>query len=242
MRIFTGLEMRVRRLKRKLAPLIYAGSAAYCPICVRSFRKFRAAGRNEYRRPNAVCPQCAGRERDRLMALYIQRSLTRLDTPRTLLHIAPETCLVTSLMRLGVERYISGDLFRTDVDVRFDVERLPFPSESFDAVYCSHVLQAVHNDDAAVREIHRVMTPNAWAILNVPERGEKTFDFQQGGEEDAPPDFVRIYGRDFSKRLTDAGFDVNVITPSQVLSRDEQQRMFVHSATAGAIYFMRRSV
>ena len=235
-----GLEMKARKLKRQLAPLIYAGSGANCPICDRSFRKFRHAGRNAHRRPNAVCPQCAGRERDRLMYVFLQRSAKLLNQPKTLLHIAPESCLVAPLKRLVAARYVTGDLFRADVDLRFDIEHLPFRNDSFDAVYCSHVLQAVCNDDVALREIHRVMTPRAWAILNVPARGEKTIDYRQGGEADAPPDFVRLYGSEFSTKLEEAGFKVHIITPSQVLAKSEQESMFVSEETAGAIYFMRK--
>lgn len=233
--------MKLRLLKRELAPLLYAGSEVFCPICDRSYSKFGSAGRNEYRRPNAVCPGCAGRERDRLIYLFLEREAARLAISGPLLHIAPEACLVTILKRLTDSRYVCGDLFRTDVDLKFDVERLPFRDESFDAVYCSHVLQAVIDDDSALREIHRVLSADGWAILNVPARGEKTVDFRQGGEADAPPDFVRIYGDDFLQKLADFGLNVEVITPADVLTVDEQDQMFVHPDTAGAIFLVHKA-
>jgi len=52
--------------------------------------------------------------------------------------------------------------------VNGDVERLPFPDESFDKILCSHVLEHVLDDRAVLDEIHRLLRPDGRAILAIP--------------------------------------------------------------------------
>jgi ubiquinone/menaquinone biosynthesis C-methylase UbiE len=55
--------------------------------------------------------------------------------------------------------------------VRFhvgSVERLPFSENTFDAVTCLGVLEYLDGDEAALREIRRVLKPGGHAILGVP--------------------------------------------------------------------------
>lgn len=52
--------------------------------------------------------------------------------------------------------------------VNGDVERLPFPDESFDKILCSHVLEHVLDDRAVLGEVRRLLAPDGRAILAVP--------------------------------------------------------------------------
>jgi ubiquinone/menaquinone biosynthesis C-methylase UbiE len=59
-----------------------------------------------------------------------------------------------------------------------DVTNIQFPNESFDAIYCSHVLEHVPEDQKAMQELFRVLKPGGWALLQVPlelER-ERTYE------------------------------------------------------------------
>ena len=143
------LEVRLRRLRNRAAPLLYAGNALHCPACERSFRKFRTAGRE--RRRNAVCPGCAARERDRLASLFLRD----LAPTTRILHIAPEACLAARLRELAGGGYVSADLMRTDVHERLDMLALPHRDGTFGGVYCSHVLQDVRDDGRAMAEVFR---------------------------------------------------------------------------------------
>ncbi len=240
-RFFYALEQRLRRFKRKYAHIFYAGNNVYCPICDRSFNRFKPAGRGQYRRPNAVCPRCAGRERDRFIyRLFEARQKTLCPSNASILHIAPEASISTCLMKLSPHTYVSGDLFRTDIDIQFDVEHLPFRDQSFDIVYCSHVLQAVADDDLALRETYRVLKDSGWALINVPVRGTKTRDFRAGGNEEKPADFVRIYGTDFADKLKSIKFSVEQLQVCDLLTQEESRRMVVDSETLGGIYYVKR--
>ena len=230
------LEVRLRRLRNRAAPLLYAGNAFHCPACERSFRKFRTAGRE--RRRNAVCPGCAARERDRLASLFL-----RDMAPTTrILHIAPEACLAERLRELAGGGYVSADLMRTDVHERLDMLALPHRDGTFGGVYCSHVLQDVRDDIRAMAEVFRVLAPGGWAILNVPVHGAKTKDHPdaprhvRAADDPRPPEHLRTYGRDFPERMAAAGFRVRVATAADLAAEAEQRRFGIESA-AGAIHF-----
>lgn len=236
-----GVELRLRRWRRRAAPLVYAGDAVHCPVCGRSFRKFRSAGRKPVRRRGAVCPWCASRERDRLAFLFLRR----LEPVGRLLHIAPEACLAPCLRRLAPAGYISADLLRDDVDERFDMLAIPHPEHTFGGVYCSHVLQDVYDDAQAMVEVLRVLKPKGWAILNVPvqagrlrsvEHTDAPGNIRAAGDP-RPPEHLRSYGRDFRERMAAAGFQVRTIAADDLAEPDEQVRFGIFGTAAGVIHF-----
>ena len=236
-----GIELRLRRLRRRAAPLVYAGDAVHCPVCERSFRKFRTAGRRPARRPGAVCPHCAARERDRLAFLFLRT----LEPVGRLLHIAPEACLAPALRRLAPAGYVSADLLREDVDERFDMLAIPHPRHTFGGVYCSHVLQDVRDDRRAMAEVLRVLKPGGWAILNVPVQAGRLRSVEHVDApgnirpigDPRPPEHLRSYGCDFGERMAAAGFRVRVIAAGDLAERDEQARFGILGAAAGVVHF-----
>jgi ubiquinone/menaquinone biosynthesis C-methylase UbiE len=129
---------------------------------------------------------------------------------------------------------------------RMDITRIQYPEESFDVIYCSHVLEHVPDDRIAMREFRRVLRKDGWAVLLVPITVEKTFEdptitdpterLRLFGQEDC----VRRYGPDYVERLREAGFDVFVTRVLDVFSEEEATRMGLTPA-AGEIYLCRRS-
>jgi len=126
--------------------------------------------------------------------------------------------------------------------VRMDITDIPFPEQSFDAIYCSHVLEHVQDDRKAMRELFRILKKDGWAILVVPITMEETFedpsmvDAQQRLDAFGQEDHVRKYGRDYVDRLREAGFEVDVITVSDLLQEEEATRMGL-TAASGEIYY-----
>jgi SAM-dependent methyltransferase len=163
-------------------------------------------------RPNVVCPRCLSQERHRLLALYLERypQLTR----GRVLHLAPEIALRRALAGADVVRM---DLDSPLAEVHADLTAMPFADAEFDLVLCSHVLEHVQDDAAAMRELRRVLRPGGTLLAMVPLRpgvdetdedptvvapDERRVRFLQA-------DHVRLYGRaDFVRRLAAAHFDV----------------------------------
>ena len=107
--------------------------------------------------------------------------------------------------------YISSDLYREDVDHQFDIQSIPYPDNSFDLVFASHVLEYVKDDRQAIQEIKRVLRPGGLAFLPVPMLHDKTIDF-----EERPPNkrIIRETGIDYFDRYREVFSEVTVYEPS----------------------------
>lgn len=116
------------------------------------------------------------------------------------------------------------------VDVASDLTALAFPDGAFDAAYCSHVLEHVPDDRAAMRELHRFIRPGGFAVIQVPTRGDETYeDFgittpQDGLQAFGQKDHVRVYGLDVTERVRSAGFQVSALRVRDIFTEDEIRR------------------
>jgi predicted SAM-dependent methyltransferase len=85
------------------------------------------------------------------------------------------------------------------------------------------VLEHIPNDYDAIGEIHRILKPGGWAILQVPVSRvlETTYEDPSITEPDRREeafgqfDHVRIYGQDYRTRLEKAGFMVKTYNPTK---------------------------
>lgn len=110
--------------------------------------------------------------------------------------------------------YLSCDLDPGNAMDVADLTALKYADGQFDFVYCSHVLEHVDDDQLAMREIRRVLSPRGFGLLMVPIFSDRTIEdpsitdpaerLRLFGQED----HVRAYGEDFVDRLVAAGFDV----------------------------------
>jgi len=67
----------------------------------------------------------------------------------------------------GVGRYQSEELKEIIIDKGF-AENLPYENESFDVVFCSHVLEHVNNEEKSLLEIRRVLKKDGVLIIGMP--------------------------------------------------------------------------
>lgn len=210
-------------LRSWAARVAHIGTRRYCPCCDSHLRGFGSFG--ERPRPEALCPVCGALERHRLATMYLRARSDLLSGTERLLHVAPEPPIARLLRRWAGPSYVSLDLSAEGAMVQADLTRMPFPSQSFDGVYCSHVLEHVPEDGTAMAELNRVLRPGGWALIQVPVKGEVTFE---DPTITAPalrrrlfgqPDHVRIYGRDLRNRLARARFAVSVERPQQGLDQ-----------------------
>jgi SAM-dependent methyltransferase len=204
-RLMRGVRLRYRVLRHR-------GGSVVCPVCGHGFSSFR----DDWNRPNAICWRCGSHERHRLLWLYLEHHPQLLAGARSLLHFAPEWCLEQRLRRLAGVRYVTADLDPAKGELQLDITNLALADASFDAILCSHVLEHVEADRAAMRELFRVLTPGGWAIVMVPlDLGSDTTYEDPAvrtpsGREQAflQWDHVRLYAPDIADRLGEAGFDV----------------------------------
>jgi SAM-dependent methyltransferase len=224
----------LRRLYRRLHASLYRGERFHCPVCGGRFRAFKAFGADVAvardlrmvslgRRDASICPGCASKERDRAIALYLTRGIGWFrQSPRAILHIAPEEGLGRFLSALPNVSYLSGDLCPKDSPTpamrRIDVTQMPFEAGTFDLFVCSHVMEHVANDRQAMREALRVLKEGGVAFLQVPYSPALKITREDFGVTEAADrlrlygqkDHVRLYGTDYADRLHEVGFMVEV--------------------------------
>jgi SAM-dependent methyltransferase len=187
-----------------------------CPVCKQSAPEFRDYGNPA--RSNAECPTCGALERHRFAWLLLQERSNLFDgNPKTVLHVAPEGCFEARLRETFGSGYITADFLRTDVDVQMDITKIEMPSGHFGVILCSHVLEHIPDDKAAMAELYRVLQPGGFALLDVPIFSGRTYEdptivepkdrLREFGQED----HVRKYGIDYVGRLQQVGFSVDVI-------------------------------
>ena len=241
-----------RRMKLRAMPILHAirgasikGSNRYCPVCKQSCSSFGPAG--IVPRPDAQCGVCGSLERHRFAWLFLQSRAELFREPRgkMFLHIAPEPCLESALLRALGKAYLTADLCHPNAMIKMDITSIVYPDDSFDHIYCSHVLEHVKADRLALSEFYRVLRPGGWAVICVPIVAPVTEEDDSIDTPDAKllhygdPTHVRNYGPDFSDRLAEVGFSVQVLSPSDLFSDRERTRMGLTEAT-GDIYFCRK--
>lgn len=169
-------------------------------------------------RPNAQCPKCGSGERHRLLWLYLKNRTNLFSDKLRVLHFAPEYAFHKAFKSLPNLEYINTDLNSPLAMVKMDITDISIPDGTCDVILCSHVLEHVPDDKKALRELFRVLKKGGWAILQSPvnQNLSKTFeDLQVVSPEDRKISFgheehVRVYGRDYKKRLEEAGFSVRL--------------------------------
>jgi SAM-dependent methyltransferase len=211
-RLTRGIELRLELLRHR-------GDRVQCPLCGHRFDRFKDDGD----RPGALCWRCGSHERHRAQWLLFERRPELLGEVRSLLHFAPEWCLRHRLARLHRLRYRTADLYQPDVDLRLDLTAIDLPSAAFEAVICSHVLEHVGEDRAAMRELRRIIAPGGWCLVLVPLDPEREVTYEDPSVETPEArqlafwgrEHVRLYAPDIGDRLADAGFTVECIRPLQ---------------------------
>jgi SAM-dependent methyltransferase len=204
-------------LALKILGLFYRGKGVECSVCGSQFRAFVPYGRGASARNNALCPNCQALERHRLIWLYLRERTDFFQNPQKVLHIAPESCFIHRFERMRNLDYITADIESPLAKVKMDIHQIPFNDNTFNVAFCNHVMEHVADDIQAMSEIYRVLKPGGWAIIQVPFFSttlEVTLEdksitspaekFKAYGQED----HVRMYGKDYGKRLQKAGFSV----------------------------------
>jgi hypothetical protein len=207
---------RIERVRRALLNrwrcLVHLGRRVRCPVCGWRFRHFR----DDWNRANAICWRCGSHERHRALWLFLERHPELLDQATSLLHFAPEWCLEHRLRRHGGMRYVTADLLPGIADLQLDLEGLELPDATFDAILCSHVLEHITDDRAAMGELGRVLAPGGWLIVMVPIDHGRSTTYEDPSittpEERERAywqnDHVRLYAPDVVDRLAAAGLQV----------------------------------
>jgi SAM-dependent methyltransferase len=159
------------------------------------------------------------------------------------LHMAPESLMIPWLVSLSCD-YLNADLHHPAMR-RMDLTDTRLPEASRTLVWCSHVLEHIPDDRAALSEVFRILAPGGWLVVQVPMGGETTLEDPSVTSEEArletflQEDHVRLYGRDIARRIEAAGFDCETLS-SASLSPAEQTLYAVRHPVFREVFLCRR--
>ena len=217
--------------------MYYKGNNYYCPICGGYFRKFLPGGfdlpvikemqiTGAGYRQNNVCPRCLSTDRDRLVYLYLKERTDFFSVLLKVLHIAPEPSLYKIFKKLDNIEYIAGTKYQegfyySEKLIKLDITSLPFNNDYFDLIIANHILEHIEDDRLAMKELYRVLKIGGQAILQVPIslKLNKTYEnptVKSKTEREkhfGQFDHIRLYGKDYPKRLEEVGFQVEKLKP-----------------------------
>jgi predicted SAM-dependent methyltransferase len=194
------------------------GTAVTDPIDGKSFRKFLPYGYGN-QRDNVLSPSTFSLERHRLLWLYLTQETDFFTAKNKVLHIAPEQCFYNRFKKLKNLEYVTADLNSPLADIKANICDLPFEDNSFDIIFCNHVLEHVEDDKKAMSELFRVLKPLGMGIFQVPQDLQRTETYENFSITNPKEralhfgqyDHVRVYGKDYFNKLRSVGFTVNEV-------------------------------
>jgi SAM-dependent methyltransferase len=215
-------------LARPVLSVLLRGNRFTDPIDGKSFKTFLPYG-YETQRENVLSPSTLSLERHRLLWLYLQNETTFFSSKLNVLHFAPEQAFYKRFKKMSNLDYLTTDLNSPLADIKADICNLPFDDNTFDVIFCNHVLEHIPDDTKAMQELYRVLKVGGMGIFQIPQdlSREKTFednsitDKKKRQKIFGQYDHVRIYGRDFFDKLRSIGFKVEEVDYTATLSEAE---------------------
>ena len=225
-RVPRPLLIKLSYVVRPFIAFYLKGNKYTDPIDNKSFRKFLPYG-YEVQRQNVLSPSTLSLERHRLLWLYLTNETNFFTSKKKVLHMAPEQCFLTRFRKLNHD-YVTADIDSPIADVTADIINLPFNDNSFDVIFCNHVLEHVQDDTKAMKELFRVMKKGGMGIFQVPQDLNRDITFEDNSITDPKErakifgqyDHVRVYGRDYFDKLRSIGFKVEEVNYSQKISSE----------------------
>jgi len=223
-----GFLIRISFFVKPILKILMYGSKYTDPIDGKTFRAFLPYGYNKIRN-NVLSPSTYSLERHRLLWLYLKNETSFFKAKLKVLHFAPESALMNQFKKLKNLSYDTIDLNSPIADIKADICDLPFLDNSYDFIFCNHVLEHIIDDNKAMKELYRVLKKNGIGIFQVPMdyNRDTTFeDFSVTNKKERNKlfgqyDHVRIYGLDFFDRLQKAGFSVERCEYTSKLSKED---------------------
>ena len=242
------LLLKIRRVLLRNLAKIPLGAQHHCVVCNSRVQRFMPY-RNGWKDVPALlreldvigsdvaafsCPVCKCHDRERHLFFYLTASQLLDKIPgSTILHIAPETYIAQLLVSKNPAIYIQGDLYPTNDRIKkINIEKTDFSNDYFDLVIANHILEHVCNDKTALKELHRIIKPGGYAILQTPYSAKLTAVFSDTGIDTdsgrlnayGQEDHVRLYGANLEAFIASFGFQSLVSSHNKLLPHVDPKR------------------
>lgn len=222
-------------LRYKTMAKLFPDDKVYnCPCCGLRFSHLTDGGfrnrsaiynskRYQHTRQDVICPFCHTLPRHRILASWCEQNTDSLRGKR-ILYFAIEKGMKHWFKRNGIF-VTTADLYNP-ADLKLDMDNIDQPDNSWDVVFCNHVLEHVPDFRQALRELRRILKPGGMLICSFPiDSGYATVYEDTTLVRDSSPeadqerirkfgqiDHLRVFGRDSKQLLEKAGFLVSIIS------------------------------
>lgn len=190
------------------------GRRVECECCGWRGRRFFLhtvlSGSKLHRFKEEVCANCGALKRQRQLVRYLADKVAgSVPTTASILEIGPGRGELKWFERQGLTNVLTADIRPGVAQSLMDITRMALRKDAFDMIVCSHVLEHVPQDLAAMREMRRILKPNGTCVIQVPLDSGLPQTVEYGRPNHEEFDHVRAYGADFQKRLESVGFSVS---------------------------------
>ncbi|MEP9388237.1 methyltransferase domain-containing protein [Mesorhizobium sp. KR9-304] len=165
-----------------------------CPICGGAVFGPGPKGRAS---PNGAMPRCAGcqsLERHRIFRIMFDRLGPDSFSAWKAIQFSPDPTVDPSWFALH-ELSVYGE------PGGLDIQAIDRPDAAYDIVICSHVLEHVGDDRAALKELLRIAKPDGLLYLAFPDPFREQASRDWGFPKPEKHGHWRVYGADVAKRF-----------------------------------------
>ena len=97
-----------------------------------------------------------------------------------------------------------------------DVQKIPFPENTFDVIFCNHIMEHVEDVNLSLSELYRVLKPEGWGIIQSPINSKRDVTYEDKSitspaereKHFGQKDHLREFGLDYAQQLAKGGFTV----------------------------------
>jgi SAM-dependent methyltransferase len=235
--VANALRAEARLVALWLGDLLPGGARVECNLCGWRGRRFYPNTGPGYDDLDTTCPGCRGLARHRSLVAILHAATDFFADGKRVIEVAPMRGFEEICRKHPGLDYTSFDLERHAMETG-DITAMRWADESVDYFVGFHVLEHIPDEAKALDEIRRVLRVGGGAVLQVPIDWHVESTVEYPGPNPRDVGHVRRHGRDFAQRVASRGFEVQAITASSVVGREQFSR---HGLSDEPVFIARRT-
>lgn len=158
-------------------------------------------------RKNAVCVKCEGSARQRCLLEVLNEVKTDSWQCYSALHLSDEPSIKNIYHWFDT---VEQSIYEFDNSI--DLTNIDRGDDTYNIIFCSHILEHIEDDVTAIREMLRVLKPGGTVFIMVPQPEIHDVTQDWGFPDPDFYDHYRVYGKDFITKLENIVLDHATVT------------------------------
>jgi SAM-dependent methyltransferase len=189
---------------------------------------------------NIKCPVCSSTDSTRTLWFYLKNEVLGKKNKNKYLWFSPDRIIKKKALKAGIELTIPEKRYMPNC---YD-ENKKLPGGVFDVIIFSNQLQFLKNDEKALAELRRLLRTGGFVLIQTIVNPEMDRTYEQISTDDDrdrlkkfyEPGIRSMYGINFHKHLSRAGFDVEIINYADRLGEEAIQYYQLGSSYRNTIF------